>query len=234
MGITGYFKKDGTYLPLYLALTNTAGYLLSTVPQIIIDPLLKTHVAYGPRTYPYAWCVVPISSLLFVITLLIFPRKRSNITVFSSIIPLILALIISIPIFKPEIPHAVLLSNGTIWLLITSVWIGLRSINIHDTSINASDISMEARIEYIKEQLKLWRTLFFGLLAGLLPLIVVAIVEINKYSATFLKDESEIFINNNAVRIQICFWIMFIVFAIFVEVFKKMGDISKMLFEINE
>ena len=47
-----------------LSVLMCAGYLLATVPPIVLDPLLTTRAMWGVRSYPHAGRVIAIVALL--------------------------------------------------------------------------------------------------------------------------------------------------------------------------
>jgi len=65
--------------PWRISLLMVIGYLLATVPQVILDPLFSSHVAFpSPRHYPFAWLIAPIAVVLFIFTLVVSSKTHGR------------------------------------------------------------------------------------------------------------------------------------------------------------
>ena len=52
-----------------ISVCSSVAYLLATLPQYFIDPLLKHQVKFGERSYPCApWLVIPIAIFVLFLT----------------------------------------------------------------------------------------------------------------------------------------------------------------------
>jgi hypothetical protein len=147
--------------------------LLATVPQVILDPLFSSHVAFPNRHYPRAWLIAPIAVVLFIVTLLV-SRKAHRHRYFFAMVPFLVACAISIPIFPPEIPHGNLQFVCGTWLLFSVVTVWIHEVPIVNPGDNNPSPTAQAQIEYIKEQTAIWKGCAFGLLAIYLAGIVTA------------------------------------------------------------
>src|SRR6266498_2116274 len=96
--------RSSDAFPWRIATAMLAGYLLATVPQVILDPQLKSHVTYVKRYYPFAYLIIPIAIIVFTATVIIarFGRRQSRLV---TAIPFIAGCALSAPIFRPEVPH---------------------------------------------------------------------------------------------------------------------------------
>lgn len=175
----------------WVSVTVLYGYFLATFPQYIVDPKLTTHVCWGARTYTHFNYVFVIAVGLFVATFLTMTLVRRHRYSWVAI-PMIVALTVSIPIFKPEMPHQNLLFVMAIWTAITTaaVW-------IHDTDIREQEkIDKSIYLEYVKAQLQFWGTVSLSLLAAILTLVVSATTEAHKSNATVVTDPGDLFMLN--------------------------------------
>src|SRR5436305_14230334 len=113
--------------PFLLGVVNAYGYLCATVPPTILDPLLTTHVRFGPRVYPHAWIIAPISLLVFLFTWAAFTFLAERLRAPLGGVPLLIASAFSnVFIFSKELPHINIVFVTTVWLVITMLWTWIR------------------------------------------------------------------------------------------------------------
>jgi len=176
-----------------MAIAMLLGYLLATIPQVILDPLLFSHVAFHDRHYPQAWLVAPIAISVLITTFLAACRERKHRTVIV-MLPFTVACVLSIPIFTPELPHGNLTFVFVVWLVL-----GMSTMWLHDLSLNnpADRVPLPAesvQIEYIKEQLAIWKACTFGIVALYLGLLVTTLKELHAFNHDIVEDKAEIFL----------------------------------------
>lgn len=157
-----------------ISVCSSVAYLLATLPQYFIDPLLKHEVTFGERHYPGAlWLVIPLAIFVLFFTLHVM---RNSGRILVAISPFALAALVSIPIFGPEIPHGNLVAISFIWssILLLTLWIHNRAIEkaVIDTLKSSKTSVITTKLEYVKEEVQFWRTLFIVLGGGYIALII--------------------------------------------------------------
>ena len=219
---------------IVVAVVSAFGYLLATFPPSILDPLLTTHVRFPARQYKLAWLIWPIALCVLLITSIAISRARSRPrAVLASTVPLSLACLASLPIFLPEMPHCNILFVGTIWLCITAGWIWMRATPPVYEKILADFVERNAQIEYIKEQLTFYRTLFFGLVAAYLSLIVTAFTTIHGINKAIATNDGQVFLMNINSNTQMSCISIFLLTTIFRELYKKHELLSNLFASIR-
>src|ERR1043166_11325 len=91
---------------------HAIGYPLAVFAPIFIDPVLKSHVVYSTRSYPYALLCVPIYVTLLFTQFLILRRHSALKSLYASVCIFFSSIIVSLPIFLPEFPHGNVLAVG--------------------------------------------------------------------------------------------------------------------------
>jgi hypothetical protein len=167
-------KGYETSFIIKIAMSNSVAYLWATVPQVYVDPQLAHHVKFPSRQYPNAfWYITPLCIITFLFTLMVMRKRRSTLL---GVLPFIIAVVTSIPIFTPEVPHGHLFTVGFIWtgLATFTLWIRNRvqsnSVIENIMSPNLSDKT--ARIEYLKEEVQFWRVIILGSAGGYIALLI--------------------------------------------------------------
>jgi hypothetical protein len=158
---------------LALAICNCIGYLLSTIPLTIVDPLLESHVRFGARSYPYAWWIWPISVCVMVGTFKLTYFIKSRLLRLAGATGVFAFFCgVSLLIFKPEMPHCYVIGNATIWVSITAGWILIRYFLFSTGNADLIKVDKKARIQFIREQLDFSKLLFLTLVGAYIGLIV--------------------------------------------------------------
>lgn len=109
--------------PVIVAISSALGYLFMAERPAILDQQLLSHKVYGARTYPYAWLILPLCGLVLIGTWLMFRLVDTRRRWWAALVPYLLAAVATIPIFKPEVPHGVLVSDTPVWLGFTGLWL---------------------------------------------------------------------------------------------------------------
>lgn len=158
---------------LALAICNCIGYLLSTIPPTIVDPLLESHVRFGARTYQYAWWIWPIAVCVLVGTFNLTYFVKSRLLRLAGATGILAFFCgVSLPIFQPVMLHGYVVGNGTIWVSITAGWILIRYFLFSTGNADLIEVDKEARIQFIREQLDFSKVLFITLVVAYVGLIV--------------------------------------------------------------
>ncbi len=154
-----------------IAVANMLGYLVATIPPIIIDPKLIHHVRYGARHYPIGWWVLPISIVVGIATYAVMALVREQKRTIWNSIPLLLATGCSLPFFRPEFPHMTVLTATvfTFLLSIAATWIRyapLKTERAHDPGL-----ARDMRVKWVEGQSLFWRGATVAILAIFLTAI---------------------------------------------------------------
>lgn len=157
-----------------ISVCSGVAYLLATLPQYFTDPLLKHEVVFGERHYPGAlWLVIPIAAFVLFLTRHLMCNSSRILT---AILPFVLAALVSIPIYRPEIPHSNIVSISFIWssILILTLWIRNRVIEkeVINTLESPKIGILTTKLEYVKEEVQFWRTFIIVLGGGYIALLI--------------------------------------------------------------
>ena len=217
---------------LALAICNCVGYLLSTVPPTIFDPLVS-NIRFGTRNYPHAWWIGPIAVCVLVGTFKISYFLRARwLRLAGATSTLAFFIGISLPIFYPEMPNAHLVGIGTIWLSITACWILIRYFLFFTGSDDLMKVDKEARIQFIKEQLDFSRLFFLGLVGGYLGIIVGWFNALHTNMRDIVPNKGEAALCDVAFCFELCIISLFFFFGPLFELAKQRQRISALFLAI--
>lgn len=180
--------------PFQIAMFNSIGYLVSVGLPIFIDPLIKHHFLYGPRSYEHSNAILLLSIILFFFTLLLtYLDIQVRIKSFFNFMGFVCGSWLLLPYFKPEYPHPCVLLIPIAFSLITST-----SIFIHYHEINFKILELsknaQAKIEKIKLEYETWFRFFLAILAGYVAVSVAFFTGVKNISALITPDAGEQFI----------------------------------------
>ena len=209
------------------------GYLLGSVPQIILDPILTTHKAFGPRTYEYGWLVVPIAVIMTAFTLLLSREKVFSRRPLLLLTPFTCSIFISIPIFTPELPHMNLASVWFIWVIVAFVLIFIRKIKIINPGEKNPLPDFEAQLEFVKVQSAFWKNIAIGIVGVYIALLIGSVTGLQAFNSTYITNEKELFILNMYSALQIGIISLFIFFGPVLESVLKVINANKTILEIQ-
>src|SRR5262249_44218659 len=113
--------------------------------------LLKSHASFPLRHYPYVNLCLPIYVLLLGAQFFLLRSATKLRHLYFSVCMFIIAIIVSLPIFLPEFPHANIVAVGTTTSFFTAfsifVWSITREISIDARSLHSPG---DATLEYLK------------------------------------------------------------------------------------
>jgi hypothetical protein len=234
------FVKDRSAFPWRFGAIMVVGYLLATVPQVIIDPLLRSHINYPNRHYPLAYLIAPIAIAVFAATVVAASSLPSRYRL-SAVVPYIAGAILSAPIFKPEIPHGNLVFVSAVWVLLGSVttWVhGYKIVNPTPDIVNSAQISevvvLQARFEYIKEQTAFWKGLGLGLVAAYLGALITLVQSLHSANTDFISSPKDLLIMNRYINIEIGVLSMFMFVGPIYEILRKVLTTTEFYLDVTE
>lgn len=216
-----------------MSVANTLGYLMATIPPLVVDPKLLHHARYGARSYAVGWLVVPIGLVVGLLTFLVMSRIQKRNRPFWTSGPLLVACILSLPLFLPEFPHANVLGTTAICFALSTLttWIHYHALD----SEYATDekIDRAARLERAKEEIVFWRS-------GLTAFLGVFLVVMLSWSGLMIDlarridtDPSEQMLLYNVVGFNVTFAALFIVFGPLAEAADKCREAQRVLLKIE-
>lgn len=202
-------RKD---IKTLLMLGYAAGYIVAVSAPIFIDPLLKSHVVYSSRHYPYAFLCAPIFILFLTIQFLLLKSARTTSRMYISACTFLLSITVSLPIFLPEFPHGNLFAVGTTTTFLSAfsifVWsIGSR-IYLSDDALKSAG---SATFEYIKALFAFIRQSALAGVALFGALFFAAFSTEFKYVENTVTDKSDQFWLSLNISIQIAFYTTYLV-----------------------
>jgi hypothetical protein len=204
-----------------ISIVMLVGYLLATLPPVVLDRKLLSHVAFPGRRYEHAGWIIPIATLLFIVTLglSIYTPKRHYMLV---TLPFVAACIVSIPIFRPEMPHGNLIFVGTAWFLLgaLTVWIHIRE--IQNLAEHKPLAASNARIEFIKEETAIWKGIALGLGTGYLAIVVTLTLAFHTANKEIVTSPSDFFLLNQYSNFLLAFMSLFMFLGPIYESIVKM------------
>jgi hypothetical protein len=187
----------------FLFFGYVVGYIMAVVPPIFLDPILSTHVRYGPRNYPLAPFTVLILALLGVAEVIVLRRAKRPHQLYWSLLPYGFAFILTLPIFLPEMPHGnvagvslTLLGISAIAIFVTSV---SENVGLDNSKLRPGDGDQR---EYLKEALSASKQLTFGLLAGYVGVIISWYAVAIQYLKGIVTEPGELFLLSSNASLQ--------------------------------
>jgi hypothetical protein len=219
--------------PLCFAFVSLCGFLLATLGPVIVDPKLTSHIRYGVRTYKRAWLLAPLSLLVFLATALTFTLpclRATTVGFFWPVLPLLGGILLSLPIFRPEMPHRSVSTTGVIWLILSSVWLWVRfSTAIHEPP---DGVAPDAYIEYVRQHASIFQAMFLGALAGYLTVIVGWVLAMHKLNQATVSDKGQLFLLDVKSNIEIAFYSLLFFVGPFFEILHKWRGACDMLLRL--
>lgn len=188
-----------------VAISNCVGYLLATVSCITVDPLLLHHVAHNGVTCFRPWLVWPIAVVVLVGSFTLVSCVKSKVLRLADVIgTLLIAYIVSLPVFPYEVPHSGIVGIGGIWIGITFGWLLVRDFLFYDESIASPEAGMDNNgwTIFLEQQLDFSKLLFLGLLAAYFGLLVAWFHEIHEFNQRIDSDARERNVLDNLFLVQ--------------------------------
>lgn len=217
---------------LIIATSNSLGYLISVGIPIFLDPMIRHHVLYGPRTYDHSGAIMLLSIIIFLFTfVLTISNLQSQIKSVLNFIILVGIVWSLLPIFKPEYPHAAVFLIPLTFGIITSASIYIHYYKI-DSSILESSKDNTIKIEKIKLEYETWFRFFLVILTGYVAVYISFGSGLKNLSSLITYDGGEQFLiqaiyimaaSINAIVFAICICLEFV---------KKINEIKNKMDEI--
>jgi hypothetical protein len=187
-------------------------YPLAVLPPIFIDPLLKTHVIYPSRHYPDApWCLA-IYAILIGATGVLLKRTKTLAPVYASVGMFLAAILVSFPIFRPEMPHGNLFAVGMTTTFLSAFSIFVWSIG-DQIALDPKTLKSggEAMFEYVKALFSFVRQGAFAGVTLFGALFFAAYSNGFEYAKMTVTDVSDRFFLNMNTGFQIGFYAIYAV-----------------------
>lgn len=219
--------------PLYASIWSLVGYLLATVPALILDPKIN-HLRFGGRVYAYWWLIPPIGAVEFLATWFFLRRvDQKALPPVLAAIPFAVSIIISFAIYAPEVPHRNVMYVGTVWLSVFVIWLWVKYSSIEASRLNCVTIDKTARLEYIKEQISFWRTVLFGLCVTSLGLIVATLNLVHEGNRKFVATEAEALLLDINCDLQMALFALYILLGPLFTLKNKRHQLNDLFFKIE-
>jgi hypothetical protein len=194
-------------IKILLFVAYAVAYPLAVVPPIYIDPLITSHIFYGPRRYEDAYMCGPIYLGLLSAELVLLINSKGLNSLYYSICLFLIAIIISLRIFLPELPHGNLFNVGMTTSFLCALTIFVWSIG-GKISVDSETLKTggNATFEYMKALFAFVRQGAFAGVALFGALFFAAFSQDMKYSTNMLDDKRDIFLMNLNSGMQIAFY----------------------------
>jgi len=199
--------------PTLIAMVNALGFLITVTTISFVDPQLRSHVAFGARSYDYGYWsgVLAVPVFLSVRYLLRRLLTRAG-QCLAATLPFVVAEIWCWWIFRPEVPHAGFVGWGLFYITASVAATWLHSSKPDLSFVVDSKLKATVRIEALKSLLSAWQAIALGVggafLAALVPWSKM-VVETNTYVVAAERDR---FLLNSVAFMQLgLFGIAFLV-----------------------
>jgi hypothetical protein len=213
-----------------ISITMLVGYLLATVPPVVLDQRLQSHVAFSGRHYKHAWLIFPIAVFSYIGTWrsMSTPKIRCGIIT----LPFVVACILSIPIFRPEVPHGNLVFVGTAWCLLSILTLWIHAWEIKNPAQHWPLPASNARIDFIKEETAIWKGVALGLGTGYLAIVVTLTLAFHTANREIVTTPHDIFILNQYSNFQLAFMSLFMFLGPIYESIAKVIESNQRLLSV--
>jgi hypothetical protein len=194
-------------IKILLFVAYAIAYPLAVLPPIFMDPLIKSHVFYGPRHYDYWYMCGPIYLGLLGVQLIVLKKSKGLKLLYCSVGGFLIAIIISLRIFLPELPHGNLFNVGATTSFLSALTIFVWSIG-GKISVDSETLKSGGALtfEYMKTLFSFLRQGAFAGVALFGALFFAGFATEFKYSETMLTDKQDIFMMNLNIAMQIAFY----------------------------
>jgi hypothetical protein len=186
------------------------GYPLAVLPAILIDPLLKSHVLYPARNYPYGFVCVPIYLTMLTMQFLIMTKGRSVRFLYVSVLIFLISIVMSLPLFMPEFPHGNIFQVGLVTTFLCCfsifVWSIGRQIALYTESLTPS---VRATVDFITALLSFVRQGAFAAVTLFGVLFYGAFTTVFSYVDAVVTDKSDVFLLKYNTAFQIGFYAIY-------------------------
>ncbi len=215
---------------LKISLFNSLGFMFAVGVPTLVDPLLKSHVAYGARHYFLGPWVLLFALLAFSGTFLILIKRKY----FLSWLPIAVLGTGLLWNFRPELPHG----NVTFWTAIYCIasfvtsWIYCTTVD--SSYITDKCIHRSARIERIKESINYWRTISIAIAAGYLAILVPWTNLLWTMTDKIVREPQDRFLLATISGVQLALFSIYVLAGPVTEAFLKTQTISDELLKIRE
>jgi hypothetical protein len=193
-------------IKILLFVAYAIAYPLAVLPPIFIDPRIN-HILYGHRHYDCWYMCGPIYLGLLGTQLILLKRSKDLRLLYCSVGVFLIAIIISLRIFLPELPHGNLLNVGSTTSFLSAltifVWSIGGKISVDSETLKSGGAST---FEYMKTLFAFLRQGAFAGVALFGALFFAAFSNEMKYSETMLPDKQDLFVMNLNIAMQIAFY----------------------------
>jgi hypothetical protein len=194
-------------IKITLFFAYAVGYPLAVIPPLLLDPILKSHVTFSARQYPYGFLCLSIYLVLLSIEAPLLRTMTSVTSLYVSVVIFFVSILLTLPIFLPEFPHGNVFSVGATTTFLSAVSIFTWSWINDDVLVVGPPKSVGvARLGYVKELSAFFRQAIFAAVALFGVLFFSAFGNMLKYAADIVTDRSEPFLLNLNVGFQVGFY----------------------------
>ena len=218
-----------------VAVLNGGSFALCVSCITYVDARLTTHVAFQARIYPYGYLVAALGGMFVLATTYVTLSKMSSWSM-KTVIPSCIVLLtgaVSIPFFKPELPHGGLLLWTGLISIVSLLTCFIRLSPVSAEWLNSPDISESAQIERVKECANLWRMIAVSSVFGTVALVVPwtgLVWQMPTYIAT---NPDEAFLLGQFDAGRVCLICIYIFFGVIYESFHKAKTAADLLLLIK-
>lgn len=186
------------------------GYPLAVLAPALIDPLLKSHPTFPLRHYPYVnWCFL-IYMLLLGTQFFLLRSATKLLPLYLSVCLFITAILVSLPIFLPEFPHANLVAVGVTTGFFTAfsifIWSVARELSIESRPLRSAG---NATLEYLKVLFTFLRQAAFACVTLFGALFLAAYATGFKFADATVTDPSDKFLLYVNIGFQVSFYAVY-------------------------
>lgn len=219
-----------------IAIFNAGEFAFGVAGITYVDARLTTHLLFQARIYPGGYLVAVLGGMFILITTYLTLFKSSSWKVNAGLPSVIVLLVgaLSIPFFRPELPHAGLV----VWTILISVvsllTCFIRLVPFATDWFAVQQIAQAARIERVKEYANLWRMIFVSSTFGTIALVLPWSQFVWAMPSVLVTDHGEQVLLGNFGALGIAVICAYAVFGVIYESFCKTNLAADLLRLINE
>jgi len=218
-----------------IASFNAIGFLLCIAGVTYVDARLGSNIIYGPRVYPYGYWVAVTGAIIIFLSSYFSILKFHfwKLKVCTPSIFIFLTAGFSTLFFKPEFPHAAIVEWAVISAIISLIGCFIHLSPTDTRPLKDACISELARIERIKEEAAMWRTLAVASTVGTIALIVPWSQLVLGGISQNVTDVQDVVLLNQFGAASIIGESLYMLVAVIYEAFHKATKVADLLFLIR-
>jgi hypothetical protein len=207
-----------------IAAFNALGFCVTVAGVTFLDARLTHLVQYaGPRVYPYGYypCLVALVVFAAVFFLIGSIRRKGMVWLFAPAFSVLVVTAAVQPFFNPSAPHMAMIGWMFLYAVATflSQWIHSRVTDPQFLTDNGMD--KNAKLDWIKESVVLWRTLLTGFILSYVGLVITWLSIDEKMSEIMTNDKADLELLRRGNATALAMYSLFVIAGPINELYRK-------------